>query len=283
MPSTPTIFSPVTLSKAWIDIFEELDQWEEVEKFYAIHARELNTVKGHQRLCSPKVGHLLALRAGTVQLVHHINQEIGDDLQGEEDSEIWALTGAGGTASTIVIGSRNLYEQMPGENCDWSTVVKWKRSSDVTTSTDKVRDKRPKSASKPPATAKRNTKTIVRTRRSTAAMTPKMKEYKKSITTDSDESDEEEVVLVNNENENPVANSGANDVIVPNVLPIPAFLVVALMKAYCIDAPSLCIAAIEAIKERAIQAGEEPLKSEKAKIASYMAVWLWNAARDRRE
>ena len=175
MPSTPTIFSPVTLSKAWIDIFEELDQWDEVEKFYAVQPREINTVKGHQRLCSPKVGYLLALRAGTVQLVHHINQEIGDDLQGEEDGEIWALTGAGGTASTIVIGSRNLYEQRPGEDCDWTTMAKWKRIGDVTSSTDKVHDKRARSASKPPAASKKNTKATARTRRSTAAMTPKMK------------------------------------------------------------------------------------------------------------
>jgi hypothetical protein len=283
MPSTPTIFSPVTLSKAWIDVFEDLDQWDEVDRFYAIHARELNTVKGHQRLCSPKVGYLLALRAGTVQLVHHITQEIGDDLQGEDDSEIWALTGAGGTASTIVIGSRNLYEQNPGEPCDWTTMAKWKRNSDVTTSTDKAHEKRTKTASKPSAAAKKNAKATGRPRRSTAAMTPKMKEYKKTMTTDSGESDDDEVELVNDENEDPVGNGGATGVIVPNVLPIPAFLVVALMKAYCMDAPSLCIAAIEAIKERAIRAGEEPIRSEKAKIASYVAVWLWNAARDRRE
>ena len=136
-----------------------------MEKFYAIHARELHTVKGHQRLFSPKVGYLLALRAGTVQLVHHINQEIGDDIQGEEDSDIWALTGAGGTASTIVIGSRNLYEQKPGESCDWATMAKWKRNSDVTSLTDKVNEKRPRAASKPSAVAKKNTKPIGRTRR----------------------------------------------------------------------------------------------------------------------
>ena len=82
MPSTPSTFSPVTLSRTWLDVFETLDQWEDVNKFYTHQARELNTVQGHRRLCSPKVGHLVALRAGGVQLVHHIHQEDVDDFHG---------------------------------------------------------------------------------------------------------------------------------------------------------------------------------------------------------
>jgi hypothetical protein len=35
------------------------------------------------------------------------------------------------------------------------------------------------------------------------------------------------------------------------MLPVPAFLAVALMKAYAIDAVTLCLTTIEAIKERA--------------------------------
>ena len=59
------------MSRAWIDIFEELDQWDDMGKFYTLHARDFNTtVQGHQRMCSPKVAHLLALRSGTVQLIH---------------------------------------------------------------------------------------------------------------------------------------------------------------------------------------------------------------------
>ena len=118
MPSTPSIFSPVTLSKAWSDVFTELDQWEDVERFYALHARELNTVQGHRRLYSPKVGYILAIRPGTIQLVHHIHQEEVDDFHGEE-GEIWALTDAGGTASTIVIGTRGAFDRFPGEPYDW--------------------------------------------------------------------------------------------------------------------------------------------------------------------
>jgi hypothetical protein len=91
MPSTPSIFSPVTLSRAWIDIFEELDQCDDVEKFFALHARDLNTVQGHRRMCSPKVAYLLALRSGAVQLVHHIHLEDVDDFRGDDEEEIWAL------------------------------------------------------------------------------------------------------------------------------------------------------------------------------------------------
>ena len=99
------------LSRTWLDVFEALDQWEDVSKFYAHHARELNTVRrGHRRLCSPKVGHLVALCAGGVQLVHHIHQEDMDDFHGDEEGEIWALTGAGGTASVLVIGTHCAYD-----------------------------------------------------------------------------------------------------------------------------------------------------------------------------
>ena len=68
------------------------------------------------------------------------------------------------------------------------------------------------------------------------------------------------------------------------MLPIPAFLVAALMRTYASDAATLCLAAIEAIKERAIRAGEDPILSQNASRASYVAVWLWNVARrDRTE
>ena len=283
MPSTPSIFSPVTLSKAWSDVFTELDQWEDVEKFYALHARELNTVQGHRRLCSPKVGYLLAIRPGTIQLVHHIHQEEVDDFHGEK-GEIWALTGAGGTtASTIVIGNRGAFDRFPGKPCNWSTMAKWSKKSDVTSTTDKLKKNKSKVASMPAAVDKKNTSGSGRTRQSAAAMTPRMKEYKKSIAADSSDDEEEvELVKVNNENVDPSGRAtDRTDVVVPNMLPIPAFLVVALMKAYCTDAPTMCLKSIEAIKERAIVAGEDPLQSENAKLASYVSVWLWNVARDR--
>ena len=70
--------------------------------------------------------------------------------------------------------------------------------------------------------------------------------------------------------------------VMPNMLPITAFLVVALMKAYCTDAPTLCLRTIESIKERASRhGGRGPVQSQKVKLPSYVAVWLWNVARDR--
>ena len=99
----------MTFSKAWVDIFGELDQWDDVEKFYGFHARtRLNTVQGHRRLCSPRIGYLAAQKSGTVQLIDHLYQEVGDNLQTEAPSEIRSLMGAGATASTVVTG--NVFE-----------------------------------------------------------------------------------------------------------------------------------------------------------------------------
>ena len=121
MSSTPSILLPVTLSRMWIDIiFGELDQWEDVGKFYALHARELNTVQGHRRLCSPKVGYLFVLCTGAMQLIHPIHQEEVDDFHGDDEGEIWALTGASGAVSMIVIGTCSVY-QLSGKPNNWPT------------------------------------------------------------------------------------------------------------------------------------------------------------------
>ena len=131
-PSTPSTFSPVTLSRTWLDVFDALDQWDGVSNFYAYHARELNTIQGGRRLCSPKVGHLVALRTGGVQLVHHIHHEEVDGFQGDE-GKLWALTVAGGTAPMLVIGTRCAYNQLTGGAKTWSSMTDWTTKKDVTT------------------------------------------------------------------------------------------------------------------------------------------------------
>ena len=111
-----------------------------------------------------------------------------------------------------------------------------------------------------------------------------MKDYKQSLM--SDQSDEEEVEqeeeLSNDENVDPVVLKNRSAKIpVPNVLPIPAFLVAALMRTYSSNAATLCLAEIQAIKERASRAGDDPIRSEIASQAAYVATWLWNVARRR--
>ena len=114
-------------------------------------------------------------------------------------------------------------------------------------------------------------------------MTQKMKACKQSLLPDlSDVEVEEEEELLNDENVNPVDLKNISEKIpVPNVLPIPAFLVAALMRTYSSDAATLCLAAINAIKERASKAGEDPIRSENASQAAYVATWFWNVARQR--
>lgn len=78
--TSPSLTSPVTYTKTWVDVFTDLDQWEDSVRFYSVHARDLNTVRGFRRLCSPTIGHLVALRGGGVQLVHNIHDGAQDDL-----------------------------------------------------------------------------------------------------------------------------------------------------------------------------------------------------------
>ena len=267
MPSTPSIFSPVMLSRTWLDVFEALDQWEDVNKFYVHHSRELNTVQGHRHLCLPKVGHLMALCTRVVQLVHHIHQEDVDDFHGNG-----ALTEAGGTASMmLVIGTRSAYNRLTGNVNSWSTMTTRKTKKDVIASPDNAKTVKPNDASKPPAAAKRNTPTgTERSRHSSSAMTQKMKAYKQSIAPKaSDDDDDEEVNDKNIDPGEPKVNKMG--VVVPNMLPIPAFMVAALIMTYTSDAAILCLAAIDAIKERATKAGEDPLLSQNARRAAYVS------------
>ena len=227
MPSTrPSTFSPVTLSRTWLDVFDALDQWDEVSNFYAYHARELDTVQGSRRLCSPKIGHLVALRAVGVQLVHHIHHEDEvDGFQGDE-GELWALTGAGGTtASMLVIGTRCAYDRLTGDANTWSSMTDWITKKDVTKPPAQAKSTKLKTLSKTPAATKRKTPaSTVRTRRSSGAMTQKMKDYKQSLMPDqSDEEVEEEEELSNDENVDPVELKNSSEKIpVPNVLCLAA-------------------------------------------------------------
>jgi hypothetical protein len=100
--------------RRWVDVFEDLDQWDVVERFYAVHARGLNTKNGSKRICSPEVAYLVALCSGLVQLVHHVHLEPSDDFlydsyDPDDEGQIWALTDAGGTASMVVINPRSAY------------------------------------------------------------------------------------------------------------------------------------------------------------------------------
>ena len=183
MPSTPSIFSPVTLSRTWLDVFDALDQWGDVTKFYEHHSRELNTVQGHRRLCSPKVGHLMALRTGAVPLVHHIHQEDVDDFHGDDEGELWALTGAGGTASMLVIGTRCAHDRLTGEANSWSTMVSWKTKKDVITAPDNAKTTKTNDTNKSPAAARRKTPAgMGRTQRSSSAMTQKSRLRRQLVT-----------------------------------------------------------------------------------------------------
>ena len=64
----------------------------------------------------------------------------------------------------------------------------------------------------------------------------------------------------------------------PNILPLPGFLVAALMEAYTTDADILCLVAIDAIKKREMAAGADPADITVAQKAAYVPLWIWNHA-----
>ncbi|KAI2489345.1 hypothetical protein MHU86_25258 [Fragilaria crotonensis] len=289
MSSTPSVFSPITLSKTWVDVFREIDQWDEVERFENLQASELNTVNGFRRLCSPKIGHLLLLRGrGGILAAHHIHQDVEDELHVESGGDLWALTGAGSTASTIVIESSGAYDGQSGTMIEWSEMEPWTSVDDVTSERGKQARKpeQPKDDG-PPKTKKPTSKrsTVGSRTRTNKTPTSKMQEYKKLLMVDS--SDEEDNSVgpeqgpTNDENDDPSVTVVHSRITMPNILPVPAFIFAAIMEAYSTDASQLCLAAIAAIRTRAMQAGEDPKQSQTARRAAYVARWLWNVATSR--
>ncbi len=69
----------------------ELDQWDAVETFAARHVLALDTREGFRRLCSPKIGHLLAHEGGGFQIMHQVYQDGEDDIDDNDNDEgnIW--------------------------------------------------------------------------------------------------------------------------------------------------------------------------------------------------
>ena len=78
-------------SHTWTDVFRELDQWDAVETFAARHTQALDTRSGFRRFCSPKIGHLLANDSGGFQIIHHVHQDGADEIDDDDEGDIWAL------------------------------------------------------------------------------------------------------------------------------------------------------------------------------------------------
>ena len=69
---------------------------------------------------------------------------------------------------------------------------------------------------------------------------------------DSDEDNDDDI--------NPEVGVGTA-IALPNVLPLPGFLVATLMKVYTSDAGELCLEAIDAIRKKARADGQNPVES----------------------
>ena len=141
-------------------------------------------------------------------------------------------------------------------------MMTWKAKKDVITWPGNAKTMKTKDSSKMAAAAKCKTQMATGwTRRSSGAMTQRMKDYKQLLAPKANDDEEDEdnkvkLISVNDENADPGGPKANNEgVVVPNMLPIPAFIVAALMRTYASNAATLCLAAIDAIKERAIRAG----------------------------
>ena len=117
--------------RGWADVFRELDQLDAVETFAERHAHALDARAGFRRFCSPKIGQLLAHDYGGFQIVHHVHQDGADDINDDDEGDIWALMGAGGTAATVVLSSTGTYNKQTGVSYEWSKMVHWTEIKDV--------------------------------------------------------------------------------------------------------------------------------------------------------
>ena len=122
--------STTITARTWRDVFERLDQWEDSAQFDAACNQELKSITGFRRLCSPKIGHLIRLQSGAVQIIYNISQAHEDTIVGSND-ELRALTGASSTASTVVIDDSGAYDTQTGMHIEWSTMVNWEKETDI--------------------------------------------------------------------------------------------------------------------------------------------------------
>lgn len=276
MASLPPTQPQTPFTKTWVTIFRDLDQWDDSDRFASAHTRDLATVRGFRRLCSPKIGHLVALREGGVRIVHNIHVDAQDDLD-TEGGDLWALMGAGSTAATVTIERTGAYASQTGAAIEWTTMTHWTHPPDLIPVPAAATARRPTGKAKrddASATSNRSSTRLTRGKKTTKA------DYRRILElSDEDDDDDEE----GHDDE----SDGVEEVLVqtpakiPNLLPLPGFLVAALMEAYSTDATTLCLTAIAAINARAGQAGEDPSSSLLASRASYVAAWLWNLATKR--
>ncbi len=123
--------------QTWANVFRELDQWDAVETFAEHHVQALDRRAGFWHFCSPRIGHLLAHEGGGFQIIHHVHQDGAANINNNDEGNIWALMGAGGTAATVVLSSTGTYDKQMGVNTVWSKMVHWTEIKDVAMS-DKV-------------------------------------------------------------------------------------------------------------------------------------------------
>ena len=107
----------------------------------------------------------------------------------------------------LVIWTRCAYDRLTGDANSWASMTSWRTKKDVTTA---PADTKTKDAGKTAASAKRKTQPATgRTRRSSGAMTQRMKDYKQTLapedSNNDDGDDEVKVIIVNDENADPPA------------------------------------------------------------------------------
>ena len=158
--------------------------------------------------------------------------------------------GGGGTAATVVLSSTGTYTKQTGVNYEWSKMVHWTEIKDVAMThpqaTRFLGNAKGKAKGKSGAKGKKSKKR-------------KPKDYDEDLfarSKDEDKFDPDEGV-------------GAA-IGLPNVLPLPGFLVAVITDAFTTDAGILYLAAIDAIRERAIKAGVDPSDFPFANFATFL-------------
>ena len=132
MPADNIDESPMTVTRTWEEVFRRLDQWDVVDKLWALHLKSSDSTSstGFLPFKSPDIAHLMANTARRVRLFHHFHHDADDGLNFGTDN-LWALMGSGAMASAMSVNKVHVNEPQRGTPFDWSKILAWNSTTDV--------------------------------------------------------------------------------------------------------------------------------------------------------
>jgi hypothetical protein len=132
MPADDIDDSPLTMTRTWEEVFGRLDQWDVVDKLWALHLKSSTSTNstGFLQFKSPDIAHLMANTSQRVRLFHHFHHDADDGLNDGTD-ELWALMGSGAMATAMAVNKSHVNKPQRGTTFNWSKMLAWNSTRDV--------------------------------------------------------------------------------------------------------------------------------------------------------